>query len=104
MLTLTDQAADVVRAMTRDASAPNHAGVRLARVADAVELSLAGQPAPGDDVITGNGVRVFVERGTSRLLDGHVLDATTEDGLARFSLAHAPALPTGSPVLEDVAL
>jgi Fe-S cluster assembly iron-binding protein IscA len=86
VLTLTDQAADVVRAMTRDASAPDHAGVRLARVADAVELSLAGQPAPGDDVITGNGVRVFVERGTSWMLDGHVLDGTTEDGLATFAL------------------
>jgi iron-sulfur cluster assembly protein len=89
VLTLTDRAADVVRAMTRDPRAPQHAGVRLARMADGVELSLARQPLLGDDVITGNGLRVFVERGTSRLLDGHVLDATTEDGLARFSLAHA---------------
>jgi iron-sulfur cluster assembly protein len=86
VLTLTDQAADVVRAMTRDVSAPEHAGVRVARVADAFELSLAHQPAPGDDVITGNGLRVFVERGTSWMLDGHVLDATTEDGLASFAL------------------
>jgi iron-sulfur cluster assembly protein len=111
VLTLTDRAADVVRAMTRDPRAPQHAGVRLARMADGVELSLARQPLLGDDVITGNGVRVFVERGTSRLLDAHVLDATTEDGLARFSLAHAPAVPIGSPaatraaapVLQDVA-
>jgi len=66
-------------------------------MADGVELSLARQPLLGDDVITGNGVRLFVERGTSRLLDRHVLDATTEDGLARFSLAHAPVVPMGSP-------
>ena len=57
-------------------------------MADGVELSLACQPLLGDDVITGNGLRLFVERGTSRLLDGHVLDATTENGLARFSLSH----------------
>jgi Fe-S cluster assembly iron-binding protein IscA len=91
VLTLTDQAADVVRAMTRDVSAPDYAGVRLARVADAVELSLAGQPAPGDDVIIGNGVRVFVERGASWMLDGHVLDGTAQDGVATFALVrHEP--------------
>jgi hypothetical protein len=98
VLTLTDRAADVVRAMTTDPRAPQHAGVRLARMADGVELSLARQPLLGDDVITGNGLRVFVERGTSRLLDGHVLDATTEDGLARFSLAHA-----GTPAVSRTA-
>jgi iron-sulfur cluster assembly protein len=103
VLTLTDRAADVVRAMTRDPRAPQHAGVRLARMADGVELSLARQPLLGDEVITGNGVRVFVERGTSRLLDAHVLDATTEDGLARFSLAHAPAGPIGSPAATPSA-
>jgi Fe-S cluster assembly iron-binding protein IscA len=91
VLTLTDQAADVVRAMTRDASAPDHAGVRLSRVADAVEVSLTGQPAPGDDVIVGNGMRVFVERGASWMLDGHVLDGTTEDGVASFALVHDAA-------------
>jgi hypothetical protein len=75
-------------------------------MADGVELSLARQPLLGDDVITGNGLRVFVERGTSRLLDGHVLDATTEDGLARFSLARATdgfAVAGSSAVLQGVA-
>ena len=91
MLSLTDQAADVVRAMTQDPQAPAHAGVRLSRVADAVELSLAGQPALGDDVILGNGVRLFVERATSWQLDGHVLDASAEDGVVSFSLARGAA-------------
>jgi iron-sulfur cluster assembly protein len=87
VLTLTEQAADVVRAMTQDPQAPQHAGVRLARVADVVELSLAGRPGPGDDVITGNGVRLFVERATSWQLDGHVLDGSSEDGVVTFELA-----------------
>jgi Fe-S cluster assembly iron-binding protein IscA len=91
VLTLTDQAADVVRAMTQDPQAPEHAGVRLALGADAVELSLAGRPGPGDDVIIGNGVRLFVERATSWHLDGHVLDGRSVDGVVSFQLAQPGA-------------
>jgi Fe-S cluster assembly iron-binding protein IscA len=96
VLTLTDRAAEVVRAMTHDPRAPEHAGVRLARMADGVEVSLARQPLLGDDVIARDGVRVFVERATSWLLNGHVLDATTEGGLARFSLRHGDVRELGA--------
>ena len=95
MLTLTPQAADVVRAMTQDPQAPEHAGVRLTQVADVVELSLAGRPGPGDDVITGDGVRLFVERATSWQLDGHVLDGRAHDGLVTFRLTPSAGQPLG---------
>jgi iron-sulfur cluster assembly protein len=97
VLTLTDRAAEVVRAMTRDPRAPEHAGVRLARMADGVEVSLARQPLLGDDVITRDGVRVFIDRATSWLLNGHVLDGTTDGGLARFSLRHGDVREVGAP-------
>jgi iron-sulfur cluster assembly protein len=94
MLTLTDQAADVVRSLTQNQQAPDDAGLRLAPSGDGLELSVVDSPAPGDDVIDENGVRVFVEQQASQLLDQQTLDATVTEGQVSFFLA-GPAPQAG---------
>lgn len=90
MLTLTDQAVDVVRSLTQSPTAPEHAGLRVAPGGDGLELSIVGDPAPGDDVIDEDGVRVFVEQQASQLLDEQTLDAAVTDGQVSFFLAGPP--------------
>ena len=90
MLTLTDQAVDVVRGLTQDPQAPDEAALRLAPGGDGLELSLVGSPAPGDEVIEEGGVRVYVEQQAAQLLETQTLDAAVTDGQVSFYLA-APA-------------
>ena len=87
MLTLTDQAVDVVRGLTQSPQAPEHAGLRLAPGGDGLELSVVTDPVPGDEVIDNDGVRVFVEPQASQLLDEQTLDASVSDGQVSFFLA-----------------
>ena len=44
MLTLTDQAVDVVRGLTQSPQAPEHAGLRLAPGGEGLELSVVSDP------------------------------------------------------------
>ncbi|GAB3600667.1 hypothetical protein GCM10027446_34140 [Angustibacter peucedani] len=87
MLTLTDQAVDVVRGLTQAPEAPDNAGLRLAPGGDGLELSVVDTPAPGDDVIDNDGVKVFVEQQASQLLDQQTLDASVSEGQVSFFLA-----------------
>ena len=90
MLTLTDQAVDVVRGLTSSSEAPDDAGLRLAPGDNGLELSVVQTGAPGDDVIDAGGVSVYLEQQASALLDEQTLDARVEDGQVSFFLA-APA-------------
>lgn len=92
MLTLTDQALDVVRGLTQSADAPDNAGLRLAPGGDGLELSVVDTPSPGDAVIDNDGVKVFVEQQASQLLDEQTLDATVTEGQVAFFLA-SPSAP-----------
>jgi Fe-S cluster assembly iron-binding protein IscA len=94
VLTLTDQAVDVVRGLTQSPQAPENAGLRLAPGGDGLELSVVSDPAPGDDVIDEGGVRVFVEPQASQLLDEQTLDANVTDGQVSFFLAGPPTATT----------
>ncbi len=87
MLTLTDQAVDVVRSLTQAPQAPADAGLRLAPGGDGLELSVVESPAPGDEVIDASGVKVFVEQQASQMLDEQTLDATVTEGQVSFFLA-----------------
>ncbi|MGL4173220.1 MAG: HesB/IscA family protein [Actinomycetota bacterium] len=88
MLTLTDQAIDVVRKLTQ---APEEsdpiAGVRLAPGGNGLEISLVDHPVAGDDVVETDGATVFLEPEASQLLEEHTLDATVADGQVSFFLA-----------------
>jgi len=92
VLTLTDHAQDVVRALTPQA--PESAGLRIAPANQGFELSLVTEPVPGDAIIDDGGVRVFVEPQTAQLLDEQTLDAQLDEGgEVNFFLASPDAMP-----------
>ena len=92
MLTLTDNAQDVVRALTPQA--PESAWLRIAPGNQGFEVSRVTEPVPGDALIDDGGVQVFVEPQTAQLLDEQTLDAQLDEGgEVNFFLASPDAMP-----------
>lgn len=77
MLTVTDNAQTLVKDLTDKAEVPDTGGVRIAPAAAAgqLEVSIAPEPQPGDEVVGDEGARVFVEEQTAALLADSTLDA-----------------------------
>lgn len=77
MLTLTDDAQTLVRDITARPEVPEGGGLRIAPASssEGLEVSLAAEPAPGDQVIDEGGARVFVEEQVASLLEESTLDA-----------------------------
>ena len=76
MLAITDLAAEAIKTLTTDAELPDGGGLRIAAPdpQEGLELTLAGQPAQNDVVLSGDGVSVFLEPGAAEVLDDKVLD------------------------------
>jgi iron-sulfur cluster assembly protein len=94
VLTLTDNARDVVREMVSAAGAPEGSGLRIAADQDgdgpeALSLSLAPGPQEGDQIVEDAGSRVFVEPAAAELLEGSVLDAERHEDHVHFSVGLA---------------
>ena len=94
MLTLTDTAAEVVKALTSDPQAPEGSGLRIESSvpqpadAGALQLSTATGPGENDQVIEATGARVYLEPQAAAYLDDKVLDAQIDQqGQPHFSLA-----------------
>lgn len=87
MLTLTNNAQDAVRTLTKDPQAPERAGLRIAAGNQGLELMLVAEPAPGDALIDDDGARVFLESQAANLLDERTLDAEIEGDKVNFFLA-----------------
>ena len=94
MLALTDEATDAIERILSAPGVPTGAGIRIARgpsadsgaPASELQLSVAEQPADGDEVIEDHGARVLVEDTVSGYLDGEQLDAEVIDERVQFSL------------------
>lgn len=88
MLVLTPAAVEVVKAVTGAPNAPEAAGLRIASTAEdqnALQLSAAEAPGEGDQVVEGEGARVFLEPKIAEFLADKTLDArVNEDGSAQF--------------------
>lgn len=85
MLAITDTAAEAIKSLTTDAQLPDGGGLRIVASdpGQALELSLAGQPATDDVVLSGDGVTVFLEPAAAEVLDDKILDVQrvpAEDG------------------------
>lgn len=85
MLAITDTAAEAIKSLTADAELPEGGGLRIAPAdpGEGLELSLAAKPVESDQVLTGDGVVVFLEPAAAEVLDDKVLDVqpvTTEQG------------------------
>ncbi|MDM4761991.1 iron-sulfur cluster biosynthesis family protein [Galbitalea sp. SE-J8] len=93
MLTLTENAATVVKTIADQAPEADQVGLRIAADAtDAAELTLAvvTEPQPDDQVVESAGARVFLEPNAALLLDDKVLDAdVAENGSVTFAVANA---------------
>ncbi|RIK17315.1 MAG: HesB/YadR/YfhF-family protein [Acidobacteria bacterium] len=89
MLTVTENAQEVVRGLTSDETMPDSAGLRLALAEDPtqLEVSVVQQPEATDQVVEGTSVPVYVAENATEVLDDKTLDAAqTEQGVG-FTLA-----------------
>ncbi len=88
MLNLTDDAQTLVRDITDRPEVPEGGGLRIAPApsAEGLEVSLAAEPAPGDQVIDSGGARVFVEQQVASLLEQSTLDADSSGAGSGFVL------------------
>ena len=95
MLALTDNATDAIERILTAPGVPTGAGIRIApgtAVSDGgaatneLQLSVAEEPAIGDEVIEEQGARVFVEDTVSGYLDDKKLEAEVIDERVLFSL------------------
>lgn len=93
MLALTNTALEVVKHITSAEGASDQTGLRIAAAAQedhegALELSVVTAPAENDQVLAGEGARIYLDEGAASYLDDKVLDAQVdEEGNANFALA-----------------
>ena len=92
MLTLTDNAAEVVAKITEQNVAAEEAGLRISQSGTADETRLAlspvDAPEPGDQTIVEGSARVFLDANAAMLLDDKLLDAQVDpDGSVQFGIA-----------------
>lgn len=89
MLTISDNAAEVIKALLAGDDAAG-SGLRIAPAEEGpavgLQASVAAEPEGTDEVIEASGARVFLEQDAASLLDGKVLDAQQNDN-GEISLA-----------------
>jgi iron-sulfur cluster assembly protein len=101
MLTMTENAKDVVKEMVEAGGAPEGSGIRIsseqgADGAEGLSLAIATEPAAGDEVVEESGSRVFLEPRAASMLDDKVLDAQRHDDHVHFSVARQDADDEGA--------
>lgn len=81
MLNVTNQATRLLKAAKDAAGASAGAGIRIVRGSDLdgdgyipVGFALSNAPAPGDNAIEQDGLKIFVEEDLIDTLDGRTLD------------------------------
>jgi iron-sulfur cluster assembly protein len=93
MLTLTDNAAAVVRTLTQQIAGET-GGLRFSRqpgMDETLTIRAAAAPEPGDQVVEQDGARVFLTEEAAAALDDQILDAVVDaGGSVHFSVAPQP--------------
>lgn len=93
MLTLTTRAVLAIREITVESGRHAGTGLRIATSPAAgngvpgLEIAIAEQPEPSDQIVETGGARVFLDPGASATLDDKRLDATEREGQTRFLIA-----------------
>ena len=77
MLVISDEAAQLVHALTGAADLPEQAGLRIVidPTHNSLSMALATQPEPADIVVTSQGAHVFLTASASRRLQRRTLMA-----------------------------
>lgn len=88
MLTITENAADVVKKIVEQNVIDADAGLRISQAEDeSLALAPAVESHPGDQVIEEKGAKVFLDEGAALVLDDKILDAKVEeDGSVQFAV------------------
>lgn len=81
LLNVSDRAVDLIRDLLDNAQLPAGAGLRIAQRDDhpALAMALTEAAGPDDTVLSERNVAVFVGPIAARRLDGHTLDARTNE-------------------------
>ncbi|WP_026876188.1 hypothetical protein [Jiangella gansuensis] len=89
MLTLTENAAAVIRNIAGQQDMPEGTGMRIAAAVDGgLNLNLSPGPEDGDQVVDQGGARLFLDSQAAQMLDDKALDAAVDpDGAVQFALA-----------------
>ncbi len=94
MLTLTENAADVVKTITAQATESDEAGIRISHqesVPGSLGLTAVESPQPGDQVLEDHGARIFLDTAAAEALDREVLDAVVDEaGSVQFGISSQP--------------
>src|SRR5262245_13693112 len=90
MLTLTENATNIVRNIAIQSAEPDTAGLRITSDGNAeapFAVTAADEAQPGDQVVSQEGANVYLDGPTADLLDDKVLDARVdEEGRIEFAL------------------
>lgn len=105
MLVLTHDAAAVIRSIVEAAETSDEGGLRITARAiteteAALELAVADEPEPTDQVVEQEGAHVFLEPGVAQALADKVLDASVEDEGVTFRIEDQSG-PSFSPNSSD---
>ena len=88
MLTLTDNAASVVKTIADQTTGTETGGLRFSQSGgEALAIAAAEAPEPGDAVVEHDGARVFLAEDTVPVLDDQLLDAQVDpSGGVQFTI------------------
>jgi Fe-S cluster assembly iron-binding protein IscA len=91
MLTLTDNAASIVKSLADRSVGTDTGGLRIATAESDntnFEVTVTPTPEAGDQVVENSGAHVFLEAHAADALSDKQLDAVVDDaGAVRFSIA-----------------
>jgi Fe-S cluster assembly iron-binding protein IscA len=94
VLTLTNNAAQVIRSVSDEPEVPPDTGLRIAAGPEgsgSLSLSVAAGPQAGDKVVESNGARVYLEPEAADLLSDKTLDAEVDEhGDVAFLIGDLP--------------
>ncbi len=94
MLTLTENATDVVKTITQQTTETDTAGLRISQQEsdpNALGLTPVESPQPGDQVLEADGARVYLDATAAIALDNEVLDAQVDEaGTVQFGISNQP--------------
>jgi Fe-S cluster assembly iron-binding protein IscA len=94
VLTLTENACDVVKTITEQSTQTEGAGLRISPQEtdpSALTVAPAESPMTGDQVVEESGARIFLEENAAVVLDDKVLDAQVDQsGGVQFALGTQP--------------
>ncbi|QDP94786.1 Fe-S cluster assembly protein HesB [Microlunatus elymi] len=89
MLTLTENASNVVTTIVDKQIQSEDAGLRISGPTDgAFAIAAVPSPEPGDTLVESGDAKVYLEQSATEVLDDKILDAqVTEAGDVQFQLA-----------------